>query len=322
MSDFISECLANRLYPALVPIDRSVTLGSDQFVGFAVSEPIASAGSASSVSIPNMPPTLLNKSLVIVGGTSGMGLSAAAACKEAGARLVVVGRDAESSELARQQLGDSARLLVGDATRAETAERAVVAAVEQFGRLDALYHVAGGSGRKFGDGPLHEVTDEGIDWTLALNLKSVIFSNRAAVRQFRKQGDGGAILNMGSVLGFRPSPQFFSTHIYAAAKSALVGLTRSCAAYYAKENIRFNLIAASLVETPMSQRAAGDERILKFVSTKQPLDGGRIGLPADLDEAVLLFLGDGSRFITGQVLSVDGGWSVSEGQIPGFDKEE
>jgi NAD(P)-dependent dehydrogenase (short-subunit alcohol dehydrogenase family) len=57
------------------------------------------------------------------------------------------------------------------------------------------------------------------------------------------------------------------------------------------------------------------------VSTKQPLDGGRIGLPADLDEAVLLLLGDGSRFITGQVLSVDGGWSVSEGQIPSFDRE-
>ena len=71
----------------------------------------------------------------------------------------------------------------------------------------------------------------------------------------------------------------------------------------------------------MSQRAAGDETILKFVSTKQPLDGGRIGLPADLDEAVLLLLGDGSRFITGQVLSVDGGWSVSEGQIPSFDRK-
>src|SRR4030095_16240985 len=104
------------------------------------------------------------------------------------------------TELARRQLGDSGRFLVGDATRAETAERAVVEAVEQSGRLDALYHVAGGSGGKFGDGPLHEVTDEGIDATLALNLKSVIFSNRAAVRQFRKQGDGGAILNMGSVL--------------------------------------------------------------------------------------------------------------------------
>jgi len=268
-----------------------------------------------------MPQKPLNKSIVIIGGTSGMGLSAAVACKEAGARLVVVGRDRESTESARRQLGDSARCLVSDATHPETAERAVVEAVEQFGRLDALYHVAGGSGRKFGDGPLHEVTDDGIDWTLALNLKSVIFSNRAAVRQFLKQGDGGAILNMGSVLGSRPSPKFFSTHIYAAAKSALIGFTRSCAAYYAKDNIRFNLIAPSLVETPMAQRASGDETILKFLSTKQPLDGGRIGRPADLDEAVLLFLGDGSRFITGQVLSVDGGWSISEGQIPPFDQK-
>ena len=125
---------------------------------------------------------------------------------------------------------------------------------------------------------------------------------------------------MGSVLGFRPSPQFFSTHIYAAAKSAIVGFTRSCAAYYAKENIRFNVVAAALVETPMAQRVARDDTVLKFVSTKQPLDGGRIGLPADLDEAVLFLLGDGSRFITGQVLSVDGGWSVSEGQIPSFDE--
>ena len=266
-----------------------------------------------------MPPKLLDKSIVIVGGTSGMGLSAALACKEAGARLVVVGRDAESTATARQRLGDSVRFLIGDAVQAETAERAVAEAVRYFGRLDALYHVAGASGRRFGDGPLHDVTDEGVDWTLAVNLKSVILSNRAAVRQFRVQGDGGAILNMGSVLGSRPSPQYFSTHVYAAAKSALVGFTRSCAAYYAKENIRFNVIAASLVETPMSQRAAGDETIIKFMSTKQPLDGGRIGRPEDLDEAVLFLLGDGSKFITGQVLAVDGGWSVSEGQIPSCD---
>jgi NADPH:quinone reductase-like Zn-dependent oxidoreductase len=94
-------------------INRSVTDES----GFAATEAIASAGSASSVSSANMSPRLLNKSVVIVGGTSGMGLSAAAACKEAGARLMVVGRDAESTALARRQLGDSARFLVGDATR-------------------------------------------------------------------------------------------------------------------------------------------------------------------------------------------------------------
>src|SRR5215467_13996112 len=106
------------------------------------SEAIVSARLGRSVSSANMPPRLSNKSIVIVGGTSGLGLSAAAACQEAGARLVVVGRDAESAELARQQLGNSARFLVGDATRAETAERAVAEAVAQFGRLDALYHIA------------------------------------------------------------------------------------------------------------------------------------------------------------------------------------
>jgi len=71
----------------------------------------------------------------------------------------------------------------------------------------------------------------------------------------------------------------------------------------------------------MSQRAAGDETIIKFMSTKQPLDGGRIGRPEDLDEAVLFLLGDGSKFITGQVVAVDGGWSVSEGQIPSCDQK-
>ena len=72
--------------------------------------------------------------------------------------------------------------------------------------------------------------------------------------------------------------------------------------------------APALVETPMSRRAAGDEAILDFIRTKQPLDGGRIGRPEDLDAAVVYFQSDASRFCTGQVLSVDGGWSVTEGQ--------
>ena len=138
-------------------------------------------------------------------------------------------------------------------------------------------------------------------------------SNRAAVRRFLEQDSGGSILNMGSVLGFSPSPHHFSTHAYAAAKAAIVGLTRSCAAYYAPQNIRFNVLAPALVETPMARRAAGDEEILRFIRTKQPLDGGRIGRCSDLDEAAVYFLGAGSGFTTGQVLAVDGGWCVTEG---------
>jgi NAD(P)-dependent dehydrogenase (short-subunit alcohol dehydrogenase family) len=174
--------------------------------------------------------------------------------------------------------------------------------------------VAGGSGRKAGDGPLHEITDEGWDYTHRLNLTGLFYSNRAAVRQFLKQGTGGSVLNMGSVLGSSPSPRYFATHAYASSKSAVIGFTRSVAAHYAPQDVRFNLIVPALVETPMSQRAAGDETILKFIATKQPLDGGRIGRPEDLDAAVVFFLSDASKFCTGAVLTIDGGWSVTEGQ--------
>jgi NAD(P)-dependent dehydrogenase (short-subunit alcohol dehydrogenase family) len=167
-----------------------------------------------------------------------------------------------------------------------------------------------------GDGPVHEVSDEGWEFTIRLNLTSMFMSNRAAVREFLKQKRGGVVLNMGSVLASSPSPKFFGTFGYAAAKSAVVGMTRSAAAYYAGENIRFNVVAPGLVDTPMARRAEGDEQIMAFVRTKQPLDGGRIGRADDLDAAAVYLLSDAARFVTGQVLAVDGGWGVSEGQYP------
>ena len=103
---------------------------------------------------------------------------------------------------------------------------------------------------------MYKRQDNGWQITIDLNLTSLVYSNRAAVRQFLAQDSGGAILNMSSVLGFSPSPQHFSTHAYAAAKAAIVGLTQSCAAYYAPHGIRFNVVAPALVETPMARRAA------------------------------------------------------------------
>lgn len=257
--------------------------------------------------------TMTDRVVLLVGGTSGLGWSAARRLVGAGARVVVTGRDPDKVDRAANQLGESARGLAADADQSRAADEAVVLAVSVFGRLDALYHVAGGSGRSRGDGHLHEVSDEGVDYTLDVNLKSMIYSNRAALRQFLKQGQGGAILNMGSVLGFSPSPDFFASHIYAATKSAVIGFTKSIASDYARDDIRANVIAPALVESPMSQRALGNDAIMRFIERKQPLDGGRIGCPEDLDEAVLFFLSEASRFVTGQVLAVDGGWSVSEG---------
>ena len=257
---------------------------------------------------------LQNKKIVIVGGTTGLGLSAAKAFLSAGAHLVLVGRNEDSCNEAKHVLGDQVAVLSGDASTEDTATRAIELCLQQFGGFDGLYHIAGGSGRKFGDGPLHELTLEGWNKTFELNLTSLMLSNRAAVGKFLALKQSGTILNMGSVLGFSPSPKYFVTHAYAAAKSAVIGFTKSIAAYYAKDNIRINLLAPALVETPMSQRASDDKVIQDFIKTKQPLDGGRNGRPEDLDGAATYFMSDASRFTTGQTLYVDGGWEISEGQ--------
>ncbi len=257
---------------------------------------------------------LTNKNIVIIGGTTGIGISAAKAFIAQGAKVIIVGRNEQHVAEAQKTLGKQALCISGDAVRETTAIDAIEACVQTFGSFDGLYHVAGGSGRKMGDGPLHELTLDGWNKTLELNLTSLMLSNQAAVKKFLQQGNGGTILNMGSVLGFSPSPTYFSTHAYAAAKAAIIGFSKSIAAYYAKNNIRVNVIAPALVETPMAQRAANDENILSFVKTKQPLDGGRIGAPGDLDGLAIYCMSDGSKYTTGQVIAVDGGWTISEGQ--------
>lgn len=249
-----------------------------------------------------------------MGGTTGIGLSAAQAFVTEGARVVVVGRDEENSIKAEKLLGQQGVSMAGDAVSEGTAIKAIALCEEKFGGFDGLYHVAGGSGRKYGDGPLHAITLEGWNKTLELNLTSLMLSNRAAITAFQKNKTTGTILNMASVLGYSPSPKYFVTHAYATAKAAIIGFTQSIASYYASENIRINAIAPALVETPMAQRAANDEVIQSFIKTKQPLDGGRIGVPTDLDGAAIYFMSDYSKFTTGQILSVDGGWHVSEGQ--------
>lgn len=259
--------------------------------------------------------SLADKACVIIGGTTGIGLSAAQAFLVAGAcGVVITGRNPESARSAIEKLGANCRALNGDACSPAHAPEAIDLCVQAFGRCDGFYHVAGGSGRKFGDGPLDELPDEAVRATLQMNLDSVIFSNRAAVKHFLKINSGGAILNMSSVLGWSPSPKFFGTPVYAAAKAGIIGFTKAIAAHYASKYIRANVLAPALVETPMSGRAVADSSIMNYIHTKQPLDGGRVGHPRDCDGAAVFLLSDAAKFITGQVLAVDGGWTVSEGQ--------
>ncbi len=249
-----------------------------------------------------------------MGGTTGMGLAAALALQKKGAKILVIGRSEESCENAKEQLNTNCLVLSGDATKPETMEKAIAMAHEKWGAITGLFHVAGGSGRRFGDGPLDKMTLEGWNKTFELNLTSMMLSNKAMVNYFLEHNKAGVILNMGSVLGYSPSPKHFVTHAYASAKSAIIGFSKSIASYYATNNIRINVIAPSLFATPMAKRAVEDDEIQAFLKTKQPLDGGRPGKSDDIDTAVLMFLSPSSKFITGQVLAVDGGWTISEGQ--------
>jgi NAD(P)-dependent dehydrogenase (short-subunit alcohol dehydrogenase family) len=260
-------------------------------------------------------------SILIVGGTSGLGLAATRACLREHASVTVVGRDDEdfpnvaaafdaSSDIA--DISEHVSVIAGDAMNPATAEYAVREAVTRFGGLDGVFHVAGGSGRRFGDGPLDAITDDGWRDTVDLNLTSLFHTCRAATRYLVEQERGGSILVMTSVLAFSPAPAHFATHAYAASKAGAIGLMTTCAAYYAPQGIRFNAIAPALVDTPGARRAVQNPRIAAYVEARQPLDGGRIGRPEDIDGAVVYLLSNESRFVTGQVLAVDGGWSVSD----------
>jgi NAD(P)-dependent dehydrogenase (short-subunit alcohol dehydrogenase family) len=179
--------------------------------------------------------------------------------------------------------------------------------------------VAGISGRRLGDGPVHEASLEGWEAVIRANATGTFLTTRAAVRRMLAQepvrDEGrGAILLMSSVLATRPSARHFGTHAYAASKGAIEAFTRAVAAAYAGEGVRVNAIAPGLVATPMSRRAQEDPAILDYLRGKQPLAGGPID--ADAVTAVALhLLSPEARMVTGQVVAVDAGWSVGEADV-------
>lgn len=264
-----------------------------------------------------MEPTLNGKTLLLSGAT-GIAAETARLALEAGARVCVVSLKAEDCGQLQQKLAAFAGKLAtmdGDLGKAATADRAAALCVERFGRIDLLFNVAGISGRRFGDGPLHECTEEGFDETVRGNLRTLFLLSRAALRRMLEQVPGadgmrGSILHMATVTAYSPQRDFFATHAYAAAKGGVIGLTKAMASYYAPHKIRVNAIAPGLVRTPMSLRAQSNEAILEFMQRKQPLAEAMLE-PEDVARTALFLLSDSARMVTGEVLGVDAGWNVS-----------
>lgn len=270
------------------------------------------------------PGRLDGRTCLIVGGTGGIGLASARRFLEEGARVVVAGHSPEAGRSALAQLsplGPVWDFPVELASGAAEVARLFAAALDALGgRLDVLLHVAGISGRRFGDGPLHECSDAGWEGVMDVNATGVFLTNRAAVRFMLRQpldaaGLRGTIVNVGSVLDRAPAPSHFATIAYAASKGAVRALTLNAAARYAPERIRFNLLAPGLIDTPMATRAVNDPAIRPYVASRQPIAGGP-GCAEDVAEAALYLCEPAARFVTGAELVVDGGWCVSEGAWP------
>ena len=253
--------------------------------------------------------TRLQGKVCVVTGATGMAADAARRFAEEGATVWVVDRDPDRC----QALGLPAA--VAD-LRDEAATEAAFASVRRAaGRIDALYAVAGASGRPLGDGPVHQLSLRAWDGTLALNATPAFLAAREALRAMLDQAPGpsatrGSLVLMSSVLASAPLPALFATHAYAAAKAATVGLVRAMAATYASRGVRVNALAPALVRTPMSARAATDAASVAAARRRQPLAGGLLD-PADVTEAAVYLCSDDSRAVTGQVLAVDGGWTVT-----------
>jgi NAD(P)-dependent dehydrogenase (short-subunit alcohol dehydrogenase family) len=267
------------------------------------------------------PGRLGGRTCLIVGGTSGIGLAAARRFLQEGACVVVTGREPDISRAARDELAplgfvSEFTLELADG-EGEVARMFAFALDALGGRLDVLLHVAGISGRKFGDGPLHECSNEGWERVMRTNAQGMFLTNRAAVRVMLEQpidaaGLRGTVVNVGSVVDHSPSPVHFGTLAYAASKGAVRALTLAAAARYAPDRVRFNLLAPGLIDTPMAARAVNDARLRSYLASKQPMAGGP-GSADDVAAAALYLCEPASRFVTGAELVVDGGWSVCEG---------
>jgi len=253
----------------------------------------------------------------LVTGSTGIAAAGARRFAAEGAAVFVVSRTAAHAGALVARLeaaGGHAAWAAADLTEEAPTDAAIEACLGTFGRIDGLFSVAGGSGRRFGDGPIDMLTPEAWDRTLSLNLRSQALVCRAVVRAMLRQvpndsGTRGSIVLTSSVLASHPVPELFATHAYAAAKGGIEALAMTMAATYAPAGIRVNVVAPALTATAMARRAASDPATIEFTRRKQPLVGGLLE-PDDIAPAAVFLLGDEARAVTGQVLAVDGGWSV------------
>ena len=243
---------------------------------------------------------LKDKTEIITGGGSGIGLATARAfCKE-GAKVILFGRRKEKLISAADELGDSVLIVQGDMTHNDDLDQLINKTLNNFKGIDILVNSAG----LYNGAPLHEISDSQWDGIMDINIRSIFQLTRRVLPIMMAQ-KSGSIVHISSILGLIAVPQVAA---YNVSKGALNQFSRSIAVEYGSYGIRSNSICPGLIETDMTADLMKDASLMQEWSKEYPI--GRFGKPEDVASACLFLASDESSFITGTILPVDGGFTA------------
>ena len=249
-------------------------------------------------------PDLKGKAVLITGGSTGIGAAAARAFGQNGAK-VALNFNANAEEAGKvaadiERAGGKAVLVRGDVTKSDVAAQVVAETVKAFGRLDVLINNAGALIKRT---PVADYTDAYVDAVLELNVKQVVRFMREAAVQMRRQGGGGAIVNVSSIAARHGGGP--GSVIYAAAKGFIATATRGWAKELVRDRIRVNAVSPGVIMTPFHERYSTAEQ-LAAMQTTIPMD--RLGTPDECAGAFLYLASEAlSGYVTGQIIEVNGG---------------
>jgi gluconate 5-dehydrogenase len=247
---------------------------------------------------------------LVVGGGGAIGSALAVALAGAGASVAVAGRTPEKLDAALARIGAvgaTGLAVIGDASERASADRMAAETVARFGRLDIVVNaVGGGAGDALYGAEAYPA--EAWDWIYDLNVRSTLYPTQAAVRAMIAGGQGGRVLNISSVRAQLGLDAGYSA--YVAAKGAISSLTRQWATEWAKHGITVNAIAPTFVDTPQVASLLADPAFRAAIVGRIPLR--RIGGTDDLIGPALLFCSPAGAFLTGQILTIDGGLTATQ----------